>query len=96
MKSKEYYQRKFFEKMTTLWGFMVIISTAFCGGVVVGKYIERHLCVLEDIKCEREFSIELLDCENNRIKEVNTIKENFQKEVEELKKKVYEYEQRKY
>ena len=81
--------------MASLWGVMTILSAMFCGGFVVGVHVERNLGVLEDIKREREYSIELLDCENKRIREVLETEERYKKEINELNKKLNDCEQRK-
>ena len=85
LKNVSYYNKLFAKKLSSVWGVLTVITTTFCGGFVVGRYFEQNLANKEAANMESEYSLKLVECENNRIREVVEMKTSYEREINELK-----------
>lgn len=88
MKKIEYYQNRFFKKMTTFWGFATILATTFWGGFIVGRCFEENISNKQSVKMENEYTLKLVECENDHIREVVDLRISYEREINELKSNI--------
>lgn len=82
----------FAKGVTTIWGILSIFASVFGMGFAVGVYYQEAIEAEENTKDLNEYSLKLIECENEHIREVVDLKERYNNEINELKNRLYEKE----